>query len=136
MRFFDRPSPRRIKAITIMMGALVLAWGAYLWCTSPIGTKIWIAVTGYDGCMCDDCVGGWLHNHDVILGDACGDRETIAYLALGYGAAIVLTAALTPAASWIATVGLPRKAGLCRGCGYPRAGLPPHAPCPECGGSG
>lgn len=25
-----------------------------------------------------------------------------------------------------------RRAGVCRGCGYERTGLPPHAPCPEC----
>lgn len=51
-----------------------------------------------------------------------------------WSVAIPLWAPLGLAAGWTAWAWWPRRVpGVCRKCGYARAGLGPDAPCPECG---
>ncbi len=150
-RFLPMPSClpvwRRVQIITIVAACLVLVWAGWFAWTSNTGVAVRfhvaLAVTGYEGCMCSDCTRAhlgvirWPYRQFQLPLLGVGDPDLAALLLAGYALFLFIVATQIPRIGrhlvarrrMIAR----RRKIACESCGYPRSGLPPHVPCPECG---
>jgi hypothetical protein len=120
---------------------MMLVFAAHYWAVSSSGTLMLLRVqtrmSGYDGCLCDDCQkqyfgrtvfgGGQVYFPHLGYGDP-GD---IAIRLCVFGAALFSFGACgRRPITWLSER---PKPGLCKRCGYSLQGLPVETACPECG---
>ena len=121
----------------VLRGAAVLGVlaGGYQFWQSPASIPWRARLTGYDGCMCSDCIGNHLGISSPITdwvplpGNRGFERRDVGLRLIAWGGAM---AALSIAVNGLP---LPRPSprAQCAGCDYDLTGLAPDTPCPECG---
>ncbi len=136
---------RQIRRLRILLAIAAVVIGSFglqhLTLVDPlfewrVGLTAW--VKDYDGCLCDDCLPRFLglsrYDFQVavpFLG--YGDHFDVGLNMSCYAGALLALAAFgrTPIRTLV-MVWVPRS-GTCPSCRYNLKGLPPGAPCPECG---